>query len=73
MVVDNNEPFSRPALTDDDIAAIKKRCDIATAGPWKSYIEGREEMSGCSFIMTGGEDIYLTSATKDDQNFIAHA
>ena len=30
-------------------------------------------MSGSSFIMTGGEDIYLTGATGADQDFIAAA
>jgi len=58
---------------DSDIAEIKKRCERATPGPWKSYVEGRESMSGSSFIMTGGEDIYLTGATVADQDFIAHA
>jgi hypothetical protein len=43
------------------------------SGPWKSYLEGREKMSGSDFIMTGGEDIYLTGATVSDQDFIAHA
>jgi hypothetical protein len=39
-------------------------------GPWKSYIEGREEMSGSSFIMTEEDDIYLLGANQDDQDFI---
>jgi len=28
---------------------------------------------GDSFIQTSGADIYLTNATADDQDFIAHA
>ena len=60
-------------LTGDELEEIKKRCDEATPGPWKSYVEGREEMGGSDFIMTGGEDIYLTGATAADQDFIAHA
>lgn len=41
-------------------------------------IEGRDHASGSSFIMTGppgarGEDIELSGATADDQDFIAHA
>lgn len=66
-------PASDPILSEDDIRQIKLRSEHATPGPWKSYIEGREEMSGSDFIMTGGEDIYLTGATKADQDFIAHA
>lgn len=60
-------------LGDGDLAAIGARCERTTPGPWRSYVEGREQMSGCTFIMTGGEDIYLTGATAADQDFIAHA
>jgi hypothetical protein len=65
-------------LTDDELAAIKARCNRASPGPWKSFIEGRDHTSGSSFIMTGpsdrrGEDIEMTGATADDQDFIAHA
>jgi len=65
--------MTEQVLTNDDIAAMKMRCEKATLGPWKSYVEGREQMSGSNFIMTGGEDIYLTGATVADQDFIAHA
>ncbi len=52
---------------------MRKRCAAATPGPWMSYIEGRDHTSGSSFIMTSGEDIELTGATDEDQDFIAHA
>jgi len=60
-------------LSEHEIAEMRLRCEQATPGPWKSYVEGRDEMSGSSFIMTGAEDIYLTGATVADQEFIAHA
>jgi hypothetical protein len=60
-------------LGESEIDEIRSRCERTTPGPWKSYIEGRDHMSGSDFIRTGGEDIYLTGATKDDQDFIAHA
>jgi hypothetical protein len=60
-------------ISDDDLKSIKARCKLATPGPWKSYVEGREKMSGSDFIMTAGEDIYLKGATTADQDFIAHA
>ena len=60
-------------MTDEELASIELRANQATEGPWKSYIEGREQMSGSSFIMTGGEDIYLTGGTPLDQDFIAAA
>jgi hypothetical protein len=60
-------------LSDEALKAIRDRCEAATAGPWKSYIEGRDHQSGSSFIMTSGEDIELSGATEADQDFIAHA
>jgi hypothetical protein len=60
-------------LSEEEIAEVRQRCENATPGPWKSYIESREKMSGSDFIMTGAEDIYLTGATMADQEFIAHA
>jgi hypothetical protein len=64
----NEEPANAP-----DLEAIRQRCDKATGGPWKSYIEGRDHESGSNFIMTSGEDIELLGATIDDQEFIANA
>jgi hypothetical protein len=72
-------------MTENELKEIEDRCKLASAGPWKSLIEGRDIESGDSFIMTGitdgeniwsekrGEDIYLTGATIADQDFIAHA
>jgi hypothetical protein len=52
---------------------IERRCDQATPGPWKSYVEGRDHTSGDSFIKTGGPDIYLIGGSIEDQDFIANA
>jgi hypothetical protein len=60
-------------ITDERLADIESRAEAATPGPWKSYLEEREKMSGSDFIQTGGEDIYLTGATAADQDFIAAA
>jgi hypothetical protein len=73
MASDTDNTNELPPLSEAEIAEMRWRCEQATPGPWKSYIEGREEMSGSDFIMTGGEDIYLTGATKADQDFIASA
>ncbi|MEQ1614364.1 MAG: hypothetical protein ABL904_16570 [Hyphomicrobiaceae bacterium] len=62
-----------PLISDDELNRIEKGCDAATPGPWASYVEGREEMSGSSFIMTGGEDFYVTGCTASDQDFMASA
>lgn len=61
-----------------ELNEIRQRCNSATAGPWRSYVEGRDHTSGSNFIMTGegdsrGEDVELTGATVADQDFIAHA
>lgn len=65
-------------LTEDELNLIEIRADRASAGPWKSCVEGRDHTSGSSFIMTGsdekrGQDIELTGATIADQDFIAAA
>ena len=66
---ENDEPL----LSENELAQMSLRCEQTTPGPWTSYWEGREKMSGSSFIVTQGEDIYLTGATMADQDFIAHA
>ena len=60
-------------MTDEMLDEIERRCTAATPGPWESFIEGRDHMSGDSFIRTDGEDIYLIGATHADQDFIAGA
>ena len=72
-------------MTESELNEIEKRLNNTSKGPWKSMIEGRDHSSGDDFIMTGiteGEniwsenrrtDIYLTGATKSDQDFIANA
>jgi hypothetical protein len=55
------------------IELIKAVVPGMTAGPWKSFVEGRDAMSGESFILTKGEDIYVTGATKYDQDFFVLA
>lgn len=65
-------------IPDEVLAEIRQRCDRATPGPWKSFIEGRDHTSGSHFIKVGSgenrkDDIELTGATLDDQDFIAAA
>ena len=60
-------------MKDTEIKQIQERCERATKGPWISFVEGRDHTSGCSFIRTVGNDIELTGASADDQDFIAHA
>ena len=65
-------------LTAADLEAIGSRCDRATPGPWKSYVEGRDHSAGSSFIMVGEgdarrEDFEIPSASAADLDFIAHA
>jgi hypothetical protein len=64
---------SEPFVNDKRLAEIAARCDAATAGPWKSYLEVRDGLSGADFISRGGEDLYLTGATIADYDFIADA
>jgi hypothetical protein len=60
-------------ITDAELAAMEARAAAAVAGPWKSFVEGRDHTSGSDFIKTSGEDIELSGATEADQDFIAHA
>ncbi len=68
----------QPAELDE----IEARCNAASGGPWKSYVEGRDHVSGSSFIMVGvgdlrGEDMEISRegkpATAAHQDFIASA
>jgi hypothetical protein len=64
-------------LSDEYLNEIRKRCDAATASPWISFVEGRDHSSGENVVVRGAngteDDLYLTGATKEDQDFIAHA
>jgi hypothetical protein len=44
------------AIPDDELQLIEDRANAATAGPWESFIEGRDHWGGDDFIRTGGMD-----------------
>ncbi|PAQ05234.1 hypothetical protein CIT26_31025 [Mesorhizobium temperatum] len=57
---------------------MEARVSAAQAGPWKSWVEGRDFLGGSNFIQTGqgrdrGEDIEMTGGTAADQDFMAAA
>ena len=65
-------------MTLEQLLEIENRCEAARPGPWLSYIKGRDHTSGSNFIQFGKEenrldDIELTGATQEDQDFIASA
>jgi hypothetical protein len=60
-------------ISDDEITAMRERLVQTTPGPWTSLVEGRDFLSGSSFIQTAGDDVELAGATIADQDFIAHA
>ena len=65
-------------ITKDELIEIEKRCNSASPGPWKAYIEGRDHTSGSNFIMTGssenrGNDFEIDGAIPEDYDFIANA
>ena len=57
----------------EELRQMLARCNSATPGPWRSFVEARDHTSGSSFVQTGGEDIYLTGASDADQDFVAHS
>ena len=60
-------------LTNHQLKEIEDRLNATTPGPWKSFVEGRDNVSGSSFIRTARGDIELSGATDADQDFIAQA
>jgi hypothetical protein len=73
-------------ITEEEIAAIEARVLAASAGPWTSYVEGRDHLGGDDFIRIGEQDalpdMYVSmfgpgpgqrTASVPDQDFIAAA
>jgi len=65
-------------MTEAELRHIGQRSQQASAGPWISFVAGRDQESGDSYIMTGpddsrGPDLILHGGTTDDQDFIAAA
>jgi hypothetical protein len=58
---------------------VQQRVEAATLGPRIAFIEGRDHISGDSFIRRGPDDIeevldlYLNGVDTADYDFIAHA
>ena len=74
----NNEASASAPMDDAELEAILARSESATAGPWESWVEGRDHVGGDSFIRRGGlddsvEDMYLTPWRLQDQDFVAAA
>jgi len=87
-VVDTDHSQSLPVersneiLSEKELAEIRARYEAATPGPWRYMAEGRDHMSGDSFIRTGSpedrhDDLFLTAgnqpASDADYEFIANA
>lgn len=61
-----------------ELQEMEARAAAAQPGPWKSWVEGRDFLSGSNFIQTGegadrGDDIEMGGATAEDQDFMAAA
>jgi D-tagatose-1,6-bisphosphate aldolase subunit GatZ/KbaZ len=66
-------PYRAATTRGDELERLQSLWANTTPGPWKSFVETRDQMSGSDFIQTAGEDIYLNGATVGDQDFIAAA
>jgi len=60
-------------LSDQEIANIRKRCEAASPGPWRSCLEKRDKFSGSDFIQTPNDDMYISGCGEADYDFIANA
>ena len=52
-------------ISDEELDRLQKLSDSCDPGPWTAIVEGRDQMSGDSFIQTGAdddrtEDVYVT-------------
>lgn len=70
--------FVKINMTESELKNILEICNKATRIPWKSFIEGRDFVSGSNFIMTGEKqnrdyDIEFLNIKPEDQDFIAMA
>jgi hypothetical protein len=54
-------------LEDEELERMIRRADAATAGPWKSSVEGRDHWSGDNVILTGGTDIFIEVSYYNEQ------
>lgn len=71
-------------LTESELDLIQRRADAATLPPWWAWVEGRDGLSGDTFIGQGGhpqqsKDLYLQHRDGEgrvsdaDVDFIANA
>ena len=72
-------------MDDAELKAIEDRCQGASPGPWKAFVEGRDHWSGDDFIRVSDDDaepdMYVYRATSEglwpaasnDLDFIAAA
>ena len=60
------------SISEDELRIIESRAAAATAGPWRSSVEGRDHLSGDDFIRTGGlddasPDMYVSLAYPEER------
>lgn len=66
-------PMENQSSSEGELLRFEQLCNVATPGPWLSFVEGREHQSGSDFIRTPKGDIELSGASHADQDFIASA
>jgi hypothetical protein len=77
LTIKKEQEMNIEFLSHDYLTDVKKRADAATAGPWTSFVEGRDHLGGDNFIRLSlddsNNDLYLHGGSVADQDFIAHA
>lgn len=66
-------PATDDSMRDTDLAMLEALSEAATPGAWVSWVEGRDFLSGSSFVRTARDDIEMSGATAADYDFIAAA
>lgn len=72
--VDDIDKEAGDAMTDEQIAAIEKRCNAATSGPWEyhDYL-GADSMNMGIIRVAGDTKGFLGGVHGNDGEFLAHA
>lgn len=60
-------------LSDSELAAIEKRANDASKGPWTWQYEWVERIKTASYTVTGPSEDTIDIGYEEDATFIAHA
>lgn len=60
-------------MKQDELAAIRERCEAATPGPFDTYVHGDNAGYTVAKFGDNGQDVFWTFVKREDAEFVAHA